>query len=94
MIPHHIYSCRIQSILELLAIAANITQAAHTRLNHVLLMLGNLFHIYSHPSLESQIKEQIIGSLKKYSFLPFSSIHTFISDHTATQHSPMPTFTT
>jgi hypothetical protein len=65
MIPHHISSCRIQGILEPLAIAANITQAAHTRLDHVLLMLGNLFRIYSHPSLESQIKEQIIGSLKK-----------------------------
>ena len=65
MIPHHIYPCRIQGILEPLAVAANITQAAHTRFDHVLLMLGNLFCIYSHPSLESQIKEWIIGSLEK-----------------------------
>jgi hypothetical protein len=66
MVPHQIYSCRIQGILKPLVITANITQAAHTQLNHVLLMLDNLFCIYLHPSLESQIKELITGSLEKH----------------------------
>jgi hypothetical protein len=48
-----------------LAIAANVTQAAHTRLDHVLLTLGNLFHIYSNPALDSQIQVGIQGSLEK-----------------------------
>ena len=40
-------------------------QAAHTRLDHVLLTLGNLFHIYSNPALDSQIQVGIQGSLEK-----------------------------
>ena len=32
--------------LEPLAIASNVTQAEHTRLDHVLITLGNLFRIY------------------------------------------------
>ncbi|KAH9961857.1 ribonuclease H-like domain-containing protein, partial [Lactifluus volemus] len=43
---------RICVHLEPLAIAANVAQASHTRLDHVLLMLGNLFRIYSDPSVE------------------------------------------
>jgi hypothetical protein len=46
-------------------IAANITQAAHTRLDHVLLTLGNLFRIYSHPALDTQIRDCIHNSLEK-----------------------------
>ena len=48
-----------------MAIAANVTQAAHTRLDHVLLTLGNLFYIYSDPTLDSQIRAGIQGSLEK-----------------------------
>ena len=48
-----------------MAIAANVTQAAHTRLDHVLLTLGNLFYIYSDPTLDSQIWAGIQGSLEK-----------------------------
>ncbi|KAF8163038.1 ribonuclease H-like domain-containing protein [Crassisporium funariophilum] len=44
---------KIQAILEPLAIAANITQASHTRLDHVLLTLGNLFRIYSSSSTQT-----------------------------------------
>jgi hypothetical protein len=57
---------RLQVVLEPLAIAANITQAAHTWLDHVLLTLGNLLHIYSNPMLDSQIHGAILGSLKKH----------------------------
>lgn len=56
---------RIQSILEPLAIAANITQATHTRLDHVLLTLGNLYQIYSHPDLDPAVADKITGSLQK-----------------------------
>lgn len=57
---------RIQAILEPLAIAANITQASHTRLDHVLLTLGNLYRIYSTCSgIDSDITDQIQGSLEK-----------------------------
>ena len=44
----------------------NVTQAAHTQLNHVLLTLGNLFHIYSDPTLDLQIQAGIQGSLEKW----------------------------
>ena len=37
----------------------------HTRLDHVLLTLGNLFRIYSDPTLDSQIQAGIQGSLEK-----------------------------
>jgi hypothetical protein len=60
---HHFV--RIQIILEPLAIAANVTQAAHTRLDHVLLTLGNLFRVYSDPNLDPQIQTGILGSLEK-----------------------------
>ncbi|KAF8153088.1 ribonuclease H-like domain-containing protein [Crassisporium funariophilum] len=59
---------KIQAILELLAIAANITQASHTRLDHVLLTLGNLFRIYSSSStqtLDAEIAYGIQSSLEK-----------------------------
>ncbi|KAF8148462.1 ribonuclease H-like domain-containing protein, partial [Crassisporium funariophilum] len=38
---------RIQKILKPLAITANVAQASHTHLNHVLLMLGNLACIFT-----------------------------------------------
>ena len=42
---------RVKIILEPLAIAANVTQVTHTRLDHVLFTLGNLFRICSDPDL-------------------------------------------
>lgn len=56
---------RIQAILEPLAIAANITQASHTRLDHVLLTLGNLFRIYTNASIDGPTRERILASLEK-----------------------------
>jgi hypothetical protein len=51
--------------LEPLAIAANVAQASHTRLDHVLLMLGNLFRIYSDPSVEEHVQQSLHASLEK-----------------------------
>ncbi|KAL6307742.1 ribonuclease H-like domain-containing protein [Sparassis latifolia] len=51
--------------LEPLAIAANITQAPHTRLDHVLLTLGNLYRIYSSADTEDHVREKILGSLER-----------------------------
>jgi hypothetical protein len=45
-------------------IAASITQSAHTRLDHVLLILGNLFCIYSDHKLDPQSHISILGSLE------------------------------
>ncbi|KAL6298032.1 ribonuclease H-like domain-containing protein [Sparassis latifolia] len=56
---------RIRTHLEPLAIAANITQAPHTRLDHVLLTLGNLYCIYCSADTESNVREKILGSLEK-----------------------------
>lgn len=43
---------RVQAILEPLAIAANVTQASHTRLDHVLITLGNLFRLYTEANID------------------------------------------
>ncbi|GBE87752.1 hypothetical protein SCP_1104290 [Sparassis crispa] len=56
---------RIRTHLEPLAIAANITQAPHTRLDHVLLTLSNLYCIYCSADTESDVHEKILGSLEK-----------------------------
>jgi hypothetical protein len=56
---------RIKEILEPLAIANNVTQACYTRLDHIGLALGNLYHIYNTPSLEAPIHDCILGSLEK-----------------------------
>jgi hypothetical protein len=56
---------RIKIILEPLAIAANITQAPHTRLDHVLLTLGNLYRIYSTLEFDGDVRDAIISSLEK-----------------------------
>jgi hypothetical protein len=62
---------RTCSHLELLAIAANITQASHTRLYHVLTTLANLHCIYSNLSLDSdsedlEVCNQVLASLEKH----------------------------
>jgi hypothetical protein len=57
---------RIQKILEPLAIAANIAQASHTRLDHVLLMLGNLTRIFTkNLEFDEDLQLGIIKSLEK-----------------------------
>jgi hypothetical protein len=35
-------------------------------LHHVLLTLGNLYHIYSDPKLDEAIQNKILGSLEKH----------------------------
>ncbi|KAH9062149.1 hypothetical protein EDB87DRAFT_1560081, partial [Lactarius vividus] len=48
-----------------LAIAANITQASTTRLDHVLTTLGNLYRIYSDAQLEDAVQTKVLASLEK-----------------------------
>jgi hypothetical protein len=57
--------CRTCSLLQPLAIAANITQGSNTRLDHVLTTLGNLYHIYSDPDLDAEVQNKVLGSLEK-----------------------------
>ncbi|KAI0308738.1 hypothetical protein OF83DRAFT_1073074, partial [Amylostereum chailletii] len=57
-----------RNILELLAIASCIIQASYTRIDHVLLTIGNLFHIYeftTEPELDSMLQHAVTESLKK-----------------------------
>jgi hypothetical protein len=58
---------RVKIILEPLAIAANVMQATHTHLDHVLFTLGNLFRIYSDPDLNEleASRTAILISLEK-----------------------------
>ena len=57
---------RIQKILEPLAIAANVAQASHTRLDHVLLMLGNLVRIFSQNlEFDEDLRLGVLASLEK-----------------------------
>ena len=56
---------RIQKIQ--LAIVANVSQVAHTWLDHVLLTLGNLVHIFSTwtEAFDKDIRLGILKSLEK-----------------------------
>lgn len=59
---------RIQNILEPLAIAANVSQATHTRLDQVLITLGNLFRQYSNtesPIFDEDLRLGVLKSLEK-----------------------------
>lgn len=57
---------RIQKILEPLAITANVAQASHTCLDHVLLMLGNFVHIFSQNlEFDEDLCLGILASLEK-----------------------------
>ncbi|KAH9048292.1 ribonuclease H-like domain-containing protein, partial [Lactarius hengduanensis] len=56
---------RTCSHLHPLAIAANITQASTTRLDHVLTTLGNLYRIYSDAQLEDAVQTKVLASLEK-----------------------------
>ncbi|KII89273.1 hypothetical protein PLICRDRAFT_175485 [Plicaturopsis crispa FD-325 SS-3] len=55
---------KVKTHLEPLAIAANITQSAHTRLDHILLVLANLTRIYSNPAIDQAVRERICNSLE------------------------------
>lgn len=55
----------MKTYLEPLAVAANVTQAAHTRPDHVLLTLANLFRIYTAPHLERVIRSRVTESLER-----------------------------
>lgn len=48
-----------------MAVANFITQGSDTGLHHVLLTLGNLYHIYSDPKLDEAVQNRILGSLEK-----------------------------
>jgi len=56
---------RIVGILYHLAVANNITQASHVRLDHVTITLGNLYRIYSDPDFEAPVRDCILASLEK-----------------------------
>lgn len=52
--------------LEPLAVAANITQAADTRLDHVLVTMGSLYDFYSRTStISDEARNAILASLEK-----------------------------
>lgn len=56
---------RIQTYLEPLAVAANVTQASDTRLDHVLLMLASLYQTFSAPTVERPVRDKVIASLER-----------------------------
>ena len=55
----------MKTILEPLAVAANVTQAADTRLDHVAVMLGKLYHIFSHQDVPDSARTAIHSSLER-----------------------------
>jgi hypothetical protein len=55
----------MKEILEPLAITNNVTQAHYTCLDHIGLMLGNLYQIYSNSSIEAPICDCLLSSLEK-----------------------------
>ncbi|GJE84312.1 hypothetical protein PsYK624_003880 [Phanerochaete sordida] len=56
---------RVKTYLEPLAIAANVTQASHTRLDHVLITLGKLFHAFSDPKIDPAVSAKVHGSMER-----------------------------
>ena len=55
----------IKTHLEPLAVAANMLQAADTRLDTTILTWGNLYRIYSDPMLDSAVSSQVLSSLSE-----------------------------
>ncbi|KAF7971231.1 hypothetical protein HWV62_21648 [Athelia sp. TMB] len=55
----------INIVLEPLAIAINVAQTGHCRLDQITLTLGNLYHIYSDPILDSHLRQGLLASLEK-----------------------------
>jgi hypothetical protein len=55
----------MKELLEPLAIANNVVQAHYTCLDHVGLMLANLYWIYNSLAIEAPICDRVLGSLEK-----------------------------
>ncbi|KAI0349246.1 hypothetical protein OH77DRAFT_1594337, partial [Trametes cingulata] len=56
---------RAEANLKPIAVATNILQASHTRLDHVLLTLGNLYRIYStDESADGEVRERMLLRLE------------------------------
>jgi hypothetical protein len=55
---------RMQIQLEPLARAQNVTQAGDTRMDHVLITLGQLYLDYRHPDIDDAVREKIHLSLE------------------------------
>ncbi|KAF8671798.1 hypothetical protein RHS04_08128 [Rhizoctonia solani] len=51
--------------LEPLAIAANVSQAATTRLDHILVELGRLYYTFSHLGFNPKVRECVLESLER-----------------------------
>ncbi|KAI1781894.1 hypothetical protein LXA43DRAFT_857686, partial [Ganoderma leucocontextum] len=51
--------------LEPLAVASNVTQGSDTRLDHVLLTLGQLHKVYSGPDIEERVRDKVLESLER-----------------------------
>lgn len=56
---------RLKLYLEPLAIAANVSQAPTTRLDHILIELGRLYHVFSHVAFNPRIREIVLASLER-----------------------------
>ncbi|KIM35265.1 hypothetical protein M413DRAFT_79560, partial [Hebeloma cylindrosporum] len=70
---------RIQCVLEPLAIAANVSQASHTRLDHILLTLGNLFRQYSYVFIVAVfLNPYIRGKLFRREFLMDAQLYSMV----------------
>ncbi|KAF8750324.1 hypothetical protein RHS01_09373 [Rhizoctonia solani] len=54
----------IKTHLEPLAIAANVTQAANTRLDHVTIAMGQLYHLFENPSIPDDVRTVVQTSAK------------------------------
>lgn len=57
--------CRVKRHLEPLAVAANICQSDHTRLDTVLLTLANLFRLFADPDVDEDTRAGMHRSLEK-----------------------------
>ncbi|CDO78287.1 hypothetical protein BN946_scf184674.g9 [Trametes cinnabarina] len=55
---------RVETHLRPLAVATNILQARHTRMDHVLLMLGNLYRLYDTDNVELDVRERMLARLE------------------------------
>jgi hypothetical protein len=74
-------------------------QAGNTHLDHVLLTLGNLFHIYSNLKLDTAIRTKILARnigqqlIRMFSSLLSFSILIFAINVSRAQSYPMPIYT-
>lgn len=79
-----------------LAVAANITQAVDTRLDHIVIAMGSLYHAYTRPGVPELTSTVICQSLEKrwaksdhdaflaaVYFNPFYRIHLFNQEEPA-----------